>query len=123
MDAGHSLYLSTDELWDIELDNHGRIRECVGPYAIAQNAANAIKLFTDDAYYNPERGVPHFVVDLGCKLQPSIIRSRFKDAAQSVEGVASATVTDIELKQDGTMMCSLNLYLVDGDEVSTDVAI
>lgn len=123
MGIGHSLYLSTDDLWDIELDSHGRIRECMGPYAIAQNAANAIKLFTEDAYYNPERGIPHFVVDLGCRLQPSIIRSRFKDAAQGVEGVAAANVQDIRLEKDGTMLCSLDLYLTDGSEVSTDVAI
>lgn len=123
MSTGHSLQLSTDELWDIQLDNHGRIIECTGAYAIAQHAANAIKLFTNDAYFDPERGIPHFVVDLGRRLQPSIIRSRFKDAAQSVDGVASANVVNIELSKDRVVSCEVNLYLLDGSEVNTDVVL
>lgn len=123
MSTGHSLQLSTDDLWDIQLDNHGRIRECTGAYAIAQHAANAIKLFTNDAYFDPDRGIPHFVVDLGRRLQPSIIRSRFKDAAQSVAGVASANVVNIELGKGRVVSCEVNLYLLDGSEVNTDVVL
>lgn len=123
MSLGHSLQLSTDGLWDIQLDNHGRIIECTGAYAIAQHAANAIKLFTNDAYFDPDRGIPHFVVDLGCRLQPSIIRSRFKDAAQGVAGVASANVVNIELGKDRVVGCEVNLYLLDGSEVNTDVVL
>lgn len=123
MQYGHSLLLSTDYQWDISLDKHGRINTCTGAYAIAQNAANAIKLFTNDAYFDPERGVPHFVVELGLQLQSSILRSRFKSAAQSVDGVASATVEDISVDKERVLNCHVKLYLLDGHEVDEDVVI
>lgn len=123
LNTGHSLELTTDDQWDIQLDSHGRLKECTGAYAIAQHAANAIKLFTNDAYYEPEKGIPHFVIDLGRKLHPAIIRSRYEGAAKSIAGVAAAKMNDLELDKDRRMTCSMTLYLIDGNEASINVDI
>ena len=56
MPIGHTLTLDLNE-WDLTLDSGGNIATSVGPYAIAQNVANAVRLFTNDAWYDPERGI------------------------------------------------------------------
>ena len=80
------------EDWDLTLDAAGRIATSSGPYAIAQNVANAVRLFTNDAWYNPRRGIPHFTVDLSLMPTASVVRSRIRKAAMGVEGVAAANV-------------------------------
>ena len=45
---GHTLMLDPDE-WDLILDDGGQIVDTAGAYGIAQNVANAVRLFTDDA--------------------------------------------------------------------------
>ena len=49
-ELGHTLLLSDD--WDLMLDSGGNIRTATGAYGIAQNVANRVRLFTNDAYYN-----------------------------------------------------------------------
>lgn len=88
---GHTLALNTGT-WDLQLDETGRIKTTTGDYAVAQNVANAVRLFTEDAFYYPERGIPHFVADLGVKLNPAVARSEMHAAAMSVDGVQSAQV-------------------------------
>ena len=85
--------LLLDTNWDITLDTGGYIATTAGPYAIAQNVANAVRLFTDDAYFDADKGIPHFSIELGHKPPYSIIRSRILQAARAVEGVADAVVT------------------------------
>lgn len=85
--------LLLDTNWDITLDAGGDIASVTGPYAIAQNVANAVRLFTDDAYFDRDRGIPHFQIELGHKPPYSILRTRILQAARAVEGVADATVT------------------------------
>ena len=53
---GHSLLLSDD--WDLQLDVTGNIATTTGAYAIAQNVANSIRLFTDDASVVEASGHP-----------------------------------------------------------------
>lgn len=88
---GHTLTLDLDE-WDLTLDSGGNIATCTGPYAIAQNVANAVRLFTNDAWYDPTRGIPHFIVDLGLLPESSVVRSRVGAAALGVDGVEKALV-------------------------------
>ena len=47
-ELGHTLLLSDD--WDLMLDSGGNIRTATGAYGIAQNVANRVRLFTNDAY-------------------------------------------------------------------------
>lgn len=87
----HTLLLT--EGWDLTLDSAGDIATTAGSYSIAQNVANAIRLFTDDAWFDPDRGIPHFAIDLARMPALSVFRSRVLAAARAVQGVADASLT------------------------------
>ena len=88
--------LLLDKNWDICLDKSGRISVADGAYATAQNVANECRLFTNDAYFEPDRGIPYYLIALGRKLSPSVLRARLRDAAYLVEDVED--VTDVVLE-------------------------
>lgn len=84
----NTLYL--DENWDLAVDSSGNIAVASDPYALAQNAASAIRCFQGDCYYNQELGVPYFQNVLG-KLPPvEYMKSQFVKAALTVPGVVKA---------------------------------
>lgn len=84
-----TLTLSKDT-WDICLDDKGFIATTSEEYAIAQNVANAVRLFTKNAYFNQQDGIPHFAIELGQTPSESVIRARINEAAKSVTGVVDA---------------------------------
>ena len=88
--------LLLDQQWDLTLDKSGRIAVAEGAYATAQNVANECRLFTQDAYFEPDRGIPYYLIALGRKLSPSVLRARLRDAAYLVEDVED--VTDVVLE-------------------------
>ena len=94
---GHTLLLDTD--WDLQLDEAGGIAVTTGDYAVAQNVSNAVRLFTNDAYYDPDRGIPHFALTLGRKPAMSVFRAVVRQAALGVDGVRAAEVKDLVLAQ------------------------
>ena len=69
---------------------------------MAQNVANAVRLFTDDAYYDAGRGIPHFALTLGRKPAMSVFRAVVRQAALGVDGVKAADVKDIQLVRKDT---------------------
>lgn len=88
--------LLLDSNWDLCLDKAGRITIAEGAYATAQAVANECRLFTDDAYFEPDRGIPYYLVALGKKLSPSVLRARLRDAAYLVEDVEDVTEVVLE---------------------------
>ena len=66
------------------------------------NVANAVRLFTNDAYYDPDRGIPHFAITLGRKPSMSVFRAVVRQAALGVDGVKAADVKDIQLVRTDT---------------------
>lgn len=94
---GHTLTLSAD--WDLTLTEAGGLAAVTGDYAVAQNVANAVRLFTHDAFYDPDRGIPHFVVDLGRRFSPPVVRSEVQAAALSVAGVKRCRLIDTRVRQ------------------------
>lgn len=88
--------LLLDSNWDLCLDKAGRIAIAEGAYATAQAVANECRLFTDDAYFEPERGIPYYLVALGRKLSPSVLRARLRDATYLVEDVEDVTEVVLE---------------------------
>jgi hypothetical protein len=89
----YTLYLTPDS-WDLTLDSSGRIQTSAGAYAIAQSVANAVRLFTEEAYFAMDTGIPHFDIELGfTRPALSVLRARIREAALSVDGVVSADVT------------------------------
>ena len=131
MAYGHTLTL--DAGWDLQLDAAGNIMTSSGDYAVAQNVANAVRLFTDDAYYDPDRGIPHFALTLGRKPVMSVFRAVVRRAALGVDGVRAAEVKDLALSQkdaqspDGssvtprTLTGDIQLTMEDGETYGIDI--
>lgn len=89
---GHTLYLTPDN-WDITLDSSGRLQTSANAYAIAQNVANAVRLFTGEAFFAQDEGIPHFEIELGfTRPALSVLRARMREAALNVDGVLDAVV-------------------------------
>lgn len=95
----YTLYLNN--AWDVAVDAAGNIAttsgDYSGDYAVAQNAANACRLFYEDAPLDMTRGIPYFDITLGKKssVSASVLRSRIKDIVSEIYGV-----TDVEVAID-----------------------
>lgn len=115
--TAHTLYLNPDS-WDITLDSSGRIARSTQAYAIAQNVANAVRLFTNEAYFAMDEGIPHFDIELG-KTRPalSVLRARMREAALNVEGVLDAQIT-LDDVQERKLTGEILLTVADGDKSS-----
>jgi hypothetical protein len=90
--------------WDITLDATGRLAVTSGDAATAQAVANDVRLFTEDAYFIQDQGIPHYAVELGQGLTPMLIRSFIHRAAIRVPDVAevlevSVSAFDPETRQ------------------------
>lgn len=131
MAYGHTLTLDAD--WDLQLDAAGNIMTSSGDYAVAQNVANAVRLFTNDAYYDPDRGIPHFALTLGRKPVMSVFRTVVRQAALGVDGVRAAEVKDLALSQKDaqspdsssvtprTLTGDIQLTMEDGETYGIDI--
>lgn len=86
--------LTLNDRWDIFVNENGDIATTSDTYAIAQNAANAIRLFTNDAYFNTDRGIPHYDIELGHKAIPnrSTLINRIKSAVKEIDDVDDVEV-------------------------------
>ena len=111
--------LLLDSQWDLTLDGGGDIATAVDAYAVAQNVANAVRLFTDDAYFDADRGIPHFDIELGHRPPMGVLRTRILRAARTVEGVADAS---IEFDRDErTLGGEITLTLTTGETVNVSI--
>lgn len=77
--------------WDLVLDVYGNIAVASNPYALAQDAASAIRLFQGELWFDTAPGVPYFTDILGKSPPLSLMRARFEAAAKTVPEVAAAT--------------------------------
>lgn len=82
--------------WDIQLTESGRLDVATGDYATAQNVANECRLFTQDAYFDQERGIPYYQIALGQKPSASALRAALQEQAEYVDDVE--TVEEINLE-------------------------
>lgn len=72
------------------LDASGDIASATDAYALAQDAASAIRLFSGEYWFDTSLGVPYVDTIFG-KLPPlQLIKSQLIAAALTVPGVASA---------------------------------
>ena len=115
--TAHTLYLNPDS-WDITLDSSGRLQTSASAYAIAQNVANAVRLFTGEAFFAMDEGIPHFDIELG-KTRPAlpVLRARMREAALNVEGVLDAQIT-LDDVQERKLTGEILLTVADGDKSS-----
>lgn len=106
--------------WDLELDGNGNPKMLTELDAICQNVANECRLFLHDAYFRYDEGIDWFTDQLGQKIQLSVLTSRLRNAALSVDGVISVRSIDIdELNQKTrTLHGVINIQTVYGDGTS-----
>ena len=113
----HTFYL--DQNWDITLDTSGRLLMSMAAYAIAQIVANAVRLFTNEAYFAMDEGIPHFDIELGRKPLYSVLRGRIKKAALGVDGVLDAVVhLNTPVSSDRKLTGDILLTVADEDKTS-----
>jgi hypothetical protein len=78
--------------WDFVLDVGGDIAIASNPYALAQDAASAIKLFQGELWYDTTQGVPYWTQILGKPPNFNLIKAKFVLAALTVPEVVAARV-------------------------------
>lgn len=76
--------------WDLVVGADGNIAVATAPYAIAQDAASAIKTFQGECFYDVTIGIPYFQQILGKFPSVSLMKAQFVNAALTVPGVVSA---------------------------------
>ena len=91
MAGGATLLLDVVE-WDLTLDANSNMAVAQPPYALAQDASSAIKLFLGEYYFDLTQGVPYLTQIFGkAPANLPLIKQAFINAAISVPGVASAS--------------------------------
>jgi hypothetical protein len=89
--AGTTLLLDT-QLWDLVCDASGNIALAAPPYAVAQDAASACRLFLGECWYDTSQGVPYIQQILGKYPPLSLVKAQLVAAALTVPGVITAQV-------------------------------
>jgi len=78
--------------WDCVLDANGNIALATEPYALAQDAASAIKTFLGECWWDTTVGVPWLTQILGQRPSFALLKAQLIAAAETVPDVASAQV-------------------------------
>lgn len=108
MSSPHTLELEDD--WDLHVDPAGNLPVSYGAYSVAQNVANAFRLFTDDAWYFPEKGIAHFLIELKKEPMLNVLKSRLRQAALSIDGVVDCEISLLNIEgRDLSGMATLTL--------------
>lgn len=76
--------------WDLVADVSGNIAVASDPYAPAQDAASAIRLFLGELWFNTSLGTNYFGLVLGKTPSIALLKNAFNNAALRVPGVVSA---------------------------------
>lgn len=76
--------------WDLVLDANGDVAMASEPYALAQDAASAIRTWLGEVYFDTTIGVPYLQSILGHQPSPILLKALFVKAALTVPGVTSA---------------------------------
>lgn len=83
--------LLNPETWDLMITADQNIAAAAEPYALAQDAASAIRLFEGEDYYDTTRGVPYWDQILGRWPTIRVMKENFVNAAKTVPGVTAAS--------------------------------
>ena len=78
------------QTWDLLIDSGANIAVAREPYALAQDAASAIKLFRTEDYYDVTRGIPYWEEILGHWPPVRVMKAYFVRAALTVPNVVEA---------------------------------
>lgn len=87
---GQKTFLLDSARWDLVTDASGNIAVASPPYALAQDAASAVRLFQGELWYDTSRGVPYFQQILGKQPPLGTLKSAFTAAAMTVPNIETA---------------------------------
>jgi hypothetical protein len=87
-----STLLLNASTWDLVLDAFGNIAVATEPYALAQDAASAIKTFLGECWWDTTVGVPWLQQVLGQGFSLPVLKQLLTAAAKTVPDVTAATV-------------------------------
>lgn len=107
-----SIKLNND--WDICLDDFGNLQTCHEDAAICQDVACALRLFTNDSYYEPSKGIPYRDIVLGVTPFESLVRSELINTAKSVDGVLDADVESFTI-ENRALILAMQCLTVNGN--------
>ena len=82
--------LLNPKTWDLVPDAAGNIALAANPYALAQDAASAIKLFKGEYWYDISLGIPYWGQILGQQPPIQLVKSQSIKAALTVPDVVAA---------------------------------
>lgn len=106
--------LALNENWDLCLDAFGNIATCNEDDAICQDVACALRLFTKDSYFDPQKGIPYFDIALGKRPFESLVRSELTKTAKGVYGVIDAAITHYEVTKNRELSLSMDCLVRSG---------
>ena len=111
----YTLALTTDN-WDLSVGADGSLKTLKKDEAILQNVFNECRCFTDDLYFDRDRGIPWFDDQLGQKLRPAITQSDLRQAASRVDGVESVDEVNLTFlsDQDRTLHAEIEVTTENG---------
>ena len=115
-----TLLLNDD--WDLTLNRNGDIATVKGLYADAQHVANAIRLFTMDAFLAQKKGVPHFDLDLAHMPAFSAVRAVYRKNARAVENIRDVVINNLRVDNDTRTLNGVIIATTeDGENVSVEI--
>lgn len=113
--------LRLEDDWDLHVTESGNLPTDTKAQGIAQNVANAIRLFTEDAYYFKNRGIPHFLIELRRAPRLNVLRSRIRRVALGVEGVKDAEVRLFSIDESRNLNGIVLLTLTSGESATINL--
>lgn len=78
--------------WDIVLDAEGNMAIGEAPYAMAQDAASAVRTFKGECWYDTRLGIPYFEQILGQWPPLPLVKALMTKEVMAVPGVVEARV-------------------------------
>lgn len=112
-----TIYLDPDS-WDMVLDANRDIALASFPYSAAQTVANACRLWTGEAPYNNDRGIPYETEILGMMPPPQLLSSWYEREALTVPDVVSATTVIQFTRPDRQVTGQIQCTLTDGTVIN-----
>ena len=115
-----TLYLSPDS-WDLAVDASRNIALAGYPYSVAQTVANACRLWSGEAPFNTERGIPYATDILGKNPPRQLMASWFEREAKTVPLVQTAQAVlefNAANRQNRTLTGQIQVTLTDGTVIN-----
>jgi hypothetical protein len=123
MAAPYSTLLLDTIAWDLVLDVDNNIAVASAPYALAQDAASAIKLFSGELWYDTTQGIPYFQTTLGKFPSLALLKQQMIAAALSVPAVTAAQCFITGVTQDRVVTGQVQITSVSGTPLAQPIAV